>query len=182
MTNEWLELYRKTNAQRQFFADKAWETIKFHIVLLSSLISITIGTLAVIRTSEIFLTLLNEKMKFLLTVTLVILPITMLLIIRMARANFERECRRMYEQISIIMKLEEKMGFLVERTEREQFKEDNRYFPKRYYEPWNNSEKFVDDMMKRKDTIHRNMGKIFTIFENISYVLMSLIVLIAILH
>lgn len=180
--NEWLELYKKTNAERKIFAEKAWETIKIHIVLLSSLISITIGTLAVTHTSEIFLTLLDEKMKFLLNASLLILPIIMLRIIRTARLNFKRECKRMYEQISIIMKLEEKMGFLEERTENKQFKDDKGYFPKRYYDKWDNSEKFVKDMMKRKDTIYRNMRQIFSIFEIISYVLISLVVLIAILH
>jgi len=183
-SKDWLEFYKKTHNDKKFFAEKAWETIKLHILLSSSLISITIGTLALMHTSEVFLGFgTNEKS--MLIAPLFILPFTMASILYIGSRNFDRECRRMYEQASIMMKLEEKFGFSVEEREeeRKQFLEDKTYVPERYSEKiWNSSSEFIKDVMSAKDTLHGNMRRIFDIFFWVSVLLMILIWVVILAH
>lgn len=181
LDEKWLEFYRRSNNIRYFFSDKAWETIKLHILLSSSLISVTIGALALMHTSGDYLAL-DKVMRFILVLLLVFLPVSMLLIVYQGSTNFVRECKRMYEQISIIMKLEEKLGLDGERTERKQFPKDDKYVPKRYDEIWNDSNQFIKDMMSRKDTLYSNMFPIFRIFEGASFALIFSVIGVAILH
>lgn len=179
--NEWLEFYRKASNERQFFAEKAWETIKFHIVLASSLISITVGALSLMLTSEVFL-ILPKIIKSLLTILVVILPITMLYVVGMGSRNFNRECKRMYEQISIIMKIEERLDLTQQRIKPKQFPRDTTYFPQRYDEKWDNSCQFINTMMRRKDTLYGIMRGIFTLFKSVSWTLIAIIILFAIMQ
>jgi len=194
-TTVWLESYRQVKKARTFYAEKAWETIKFHILLSSSLISITVGAIALMHTSDVFI---NHGLlwKVLLVAMLSILPFTMLEILRVGSANFERECRRMCEQNSIIMKLEERFDLRAERTEREfpeseihavwgkQFPEDKTYVPERYLQKWNSSCEFVEWYMNpdRSDTFYGIMNRVFRIFNLASYGLIMIIIAIAIGH
>ena len=170
------QLYNKAYDAKKFLAEKAWESVRFHSVLLSSLISVTIGALVLTNTSEVFLTSLNGLARALLTLSLVILPFTMLRLVQRGVTNFERECRRMYEQVSVLIKLEEKFGFFKDRTEKEQFPEETGYFPPRYYQKWTSSADFIKSVMSQKDSLYGHMGPIFDIFKVSSYALMFAVV------
>ncbi len=183
-----IELYKKTIKSQQFFAEKGWESIKFHILLSSSLVSITIGALVAMHTSSAF-NELGYGARGLLVLILVVLPSLMIAIIELGYKNFVRECKRMYEQSSIFLKLEEKLGFWEDRDEdkRKGFPNEEKYFPDRYREyftneEWSNSEDFIKDIMSRKDTLFGIMKKIFIIFEDIGLILIVIISLVAILH
>ena len=69
----WIEFYKKVHDDKQFFAEKGWESIKLHIPLAASLISITVGALVAVHTSKSFLDL-NNYARFILTGSLVLLP------------------------------------------------------------------------------------------------------------
>ncbi len=95
----------------------------------------------------------------------------------------------MYEQSSIFLKLEEKLGFWEDRDEdkRKGFTKKDKYFPDRYKEyftneKWSNSEDFIKDIMARKDTLYGIMKNIFIIFEIIGFILIYIISIVAILH
>jgi len=181
---DWLEFYKKAHNDQTFFAEKAWETIKLHILLSSSLISITVGTLVLMHTSEVFFRF-GAKERIILIGSLLILPITMILILYIGFRNFSRECRRMYEQASILMKLEEKFGFSVEKRakERKQFLKDETYVPERYLEKiWDSSSEFIKDVMLRKDTLYGNMSPIFKIFLGVSVALIVSILIVILAH
>jgi hypothetical protein len=183
-----VKLYEKILKEKHFFAEKAWETIKFHTILSSSLISITIAALVGLHTSETFLGLILWKRLILLSI-LLILPFTMKKVIVIGFSNFERECKRMYEHSAILMKIEEKLKF---RKEREKtgnltlFPEDKKYLSPRFFKKkWANTDKFIDDMLncnKKKDNLYCNMKKIFELFIDTSRILIFSIILVIALH
>ena len=174
----WLELYKLTFGQERLLADKAWETIKFHILLSSSVISITIALLGYIQTLT-----LSEIIKMLLTGSVAILPYTMVRMLNMGSRNFRRECERLYEQITIRMKVEDKLDLRRERKEAEKklFPGDEKYIPARWDEKkWQSSKQFVDDMLSclTRNNFYCIMRPIFSIFRIVSYFLMAIIGLI----
>jgi len=182
-----VKLYEKILKEKHFFAEKAWETIKFHTILFSSLISITIGALVGLHTSEIFLELILWKRLILLSI-LFILPYTMKKVIEIGFSNFKRECDRMYEHSAILIKIEEKLGFRQERnkTGTITFSEDKTYLSPRFFEKkWINTDKFRKDMLDcsdKKDNLYCNMKKIFELFNNASWILICSIILVIGLH
>jgi len=183
-----LELYKKTLKAQDFFAEKGWESIKFHILLSSSLVSITVGALIAMHTSSVFNGLKYEA-KGLLTSILAVLPITMFFVLRVGAKNFTRECKRMYEQSTIFFKLEERLGFWQDRDKNQMkgLPKDDKYFPNRYKEyftndKWSNSEDFVEDIMSRGDTLYGNMKTIFKIFKISSVILIIIISIVTVLH
>jgi len=182
----WIEFYKKAHDDKIFFAEKAWESIKFHILLASSLISITVGALIAMHTSRDFLQLYNHT-RAIFTLFLIILPFTMVLILQIGLKNFKRECKRMYEQSAILMKLERRFGFDQKRTEEEKkevFFEEDTYNPRRYYEKrWNLTSSFINDMLSCcKENLYCIMNRIFKIFIVISIGLMVLIIGVALYH
>ena len=183
----WLKFYEQILKEKHFFAEKAWETIKFHTILSSSLISITIGALVGLHTSEIFLELVLWKRLILLSI-LFILPYTMKKVIGIGFSNFERECDRMYEHSVILFKIEEKLGFRQERKQNENlmFPEDKTYLSPRFFEKkWENSKKFRTDMLDcsdKKDNLYCNMKKIFKLFNGASWILFISIIVVLAFH
>ena len=189
VTNDnWLEFYQRVNDSRQFYAEKAWETIKFHILLSSSLISVSLGTIALLHTSEVFLKM-TGGMRAVLILPILLLPLAMYEIIRVGNRNFDRECNRMYEQAAIIMKLEEKFGFTSEKRNKEkinQITEEEKYLPPRYNEKkWLTTKAYIDDMMsccQKKDNLYCNMRVIFRLFKYASIALSIFIIVLILLH
>jgi hypothetical protein len=187
----WDELYQKVLKEKHFFADKAWETIKFHTILSSSLISITIGALVGLHTSETFLELSIWKRLILLSI-LFILPYTMKKIIAIGFSNFERECERMYENSTILMKLEEKLGFFQEREKKEKLTlpQDKTYISPRSFEDkaekqWKTTKDFTRDMLncvENKKNLYCNMKKIFELFSRAAWILAFSIIVVIGLH
>lgn len=177
MSNENLiEYYRKTWEHYEKNANYAWETIRLHTILSSSIISITIGTLSLLLTSETF-----QNQHLLLQIVLIasisILPVLMWELLTIGKKNFERECTRMYEELAIMMKLEEQLKINVERERGYiQFPEDKTYKPKRYFTLWNNTESFIENMMNvDKENFYSRMSKLFNIFIMFAYVLLIII-------
>ena len=159
--NYWLEFYKKVYNEKQFFSDKAWKTIEFHILLSSSLISITIGALVLIYTSHI-----DKLIRVVLTSSLLFLPSTMFLILRVGSRNFRRECDRMYQMVWILKELEKR---------EKDFSEEETYNLGRYYEETQNKTHFVKDMLCRQDKFYSIMNNIFCIFQIISCLLIGFI-------
>ena len=98
--------------------------------------------------------------------------------------NFERECRRMYEQTSILIKLEENFGFYGERPQkRKTLPADKLYIPRRWLCDQSQTDfQFVCNAMAKKDTLYGNMKPIFRIFQWLSVVLMIIIAVLIKLH
>jgi len=183
--DSWSEVFKKALEEKHFFADKAWETIKFHTVLSSSLVSITIGALVGLHTSEIFLKLIIWK-RLILLLILVILPYVMMKIIGIGFSNFKRECDRMYERSAILMKMEEKLGFFKNRDKNGNLilSEDKTYLSPRFFEKkWKSTNEFRKDMLDcsdGKNNLYCNMEKIFQLFKGASWILICSILIITI--
>ena len=184
---QWVKLYERIVKEKHFFAEKAWETIKFHTLLSSSLISITIGGLVGLHTSAIFLELILWKRLILLAI-LFILPYTMKKVVGIGFANFERECDRMYEHSAILIKLEEKLKFSQEREKNSSlpFPKDKTYLSPRFFEKeWESTNEFRKNMLDCSDTknnLYCNMRKIFRLFDGISWILFCSIIIVIALH
>lgn len=184
---QWVKLYERIVKEKHFFAEKAWETIKFHTILSSSLISITIGALVGLHTSEIFLELILWKRLILLAI-LFILPFTMKRVVGIGFTNFQRECDRMYEHSAILIKLEEKLKFRQEREKNGSlpFYEDKTYLSPRFFEnEWKSTNEFRKNMLDcsdTKDNLYCNMRKIFRLFDRISWILFCSIIVVIALH
>ena len=173
---ELLELYKKAQDDKKFNADKAWETIKFRTTILSTFITVTLGLLSLINSLGI-----NAVLKSFLTAVLVIFPVIMLEIISVGETNFKRECERMYEAITIMMKIEDTFPSRGELNQHNRFPDEDKYLPRRYEEEreemgnWKNTEEYVNDMLSSPHHFYRNMKRIFPIFRDVSYFLLSII-------
>jgi len=206
-----IRFYEKVYEEKNLFAEKAWETIKLNITLQSSLISITLGTLALLHTSEIFFRI-ETIPRILLIGFLFVLPILMILIGNASSKNFKRECHRLYEQRAMMIKLEEDLGVRY-RKHINQFSEEETYLPKELLkEQYKFTKDFVKEMLKserlsiknrienffiemKKEIFYKNMeeeerfgrmysnlNSFFTIFNSISILLFIIIILTIILH
>jgi hypothetical protein len=103
------EFYRKTLEEKQVFVERAWDTVKLHILLSSSLVSVAIGALVATHTSETFMKLLPVS-RALVVMSLSLIPISMFAVLLLGKRNFRRECSRMYEHSGILIKLDERLG------------------------------------------------------------------------
>jgi len=108
----------------------------------------------------------------------------MLGIVRIGSKNFDRQCRRMYNEATIIMKLEERFGVLGERAEkiRRHFPKEEKYVPTDWENTWDTTKEYRDKMMSKNDAFYSNMSPIFKIFWWLSWALVSLIFVLILLH
>ena len=173
------DLYTKAQDDLKYNGDKAWETIKLCITLSSMLITVILGLLEVINYFSI-----NFSVKVILILALIIFPIMMIKIVDVSSKNFYRECSRMYENVTILMKIEDELPQRRDLSDNRNFKEEKDYIPKRWKEiRFPKTDAFVDFMMddKKKDKFYSNMKPIFSILKIFSYVLLSIICIIAII-
>lgn len=167
MSNDkfWHLYYQRIIKNFERNAISAWETVKLLVVLSSSIISITLGANFLMQTSEWFLKQ-SIIMKSFLTGSTIILPGIMLIMLDTGKNNFTRECKRMYEHLSILIKIEEKYGMRGYRNKEhiKQFPEDKKYIVKRFDEIWKNSEQFRDKLTStERDSFYYNMVKWFDV-------------------
>ena len=162
-----VELHRHFTNQRISQANTGWETIKLNTVLSSALISLAVYSIIYVYTSEFFWKpeVLTFQDRFVVRILLLLIPIILGFINWRLHRNFNRQCIRIYELASIVIKIEEKMGLHQERTEKENFPNDKWYVP----DDWKDSccctsKKFVDDCMKKKDAFYKSMVWVFRIF------------------
>lgn len=173
---EIVDLYRKAQDDVKFNGDKAWETIKFCVSLLSTLITITVGLIGVINYLSI-----DVVVKALLTLSLISVIITMLKIVDVTEINFDRECRRMYESMAIIMKIEDELPLRKDLGDRN-FKQETEYIPDKWKKTrFLSTKAYVNAMMERKDTLSSNMRRTFPIFRWLSYALLIIVIVIVII-
>lgn len=111
----------------------------------------------------------------------------MFFILIVGNKNFKRECERIYEQIAILIKLEDKFGLYRNLKSELNIIKDKNIFPKRYFKNdqekgWNTTEDFIEYMMGRKNTLYSNMRNIFRIFFLIAIILTFFIIGLIMLH
>jgi hypothetical protein len=170
------DLYRKAHDDMKFNADKAWETVKFHITLSSTLVTVTIGLFGFVNSLSV-----HAAIKTALTGALVLFPIIMLRIISVGKSNFERECSRMYEAIATVMKIEEKLPSREKLNSQNVLFGEDKFIPKRYEEErkkknWKDTDEFIKDMLTGShDNFYRNMRRIFPVFAIVSYFLLAMV-------
>ena len=171
--NRWIEYYKRTCDMFRENAKYSWEMIKFYTILCSSIITIIFGFLGAMLSSEIF----NIQPLIIQIVILgfsIIFPLMLLWIIKLGRNNFSRECRNMYEQLAILIKIERKLGLHTASRgddERIIFKNDDYYWPERWKDDWllDSEKSFVDRMISlTRKSYYSNSIKIFTMFNYIS--------------
>ncbi len=168
------ELYKKTQEDKKINADKAWETIKFSVTILSTLVTVTIALIGAINYLAI-----DPSVKPVFVSSTVLIPILMAVIVRIVGKNFERECIRMYESMAILMKIEEELPKRNVLAGSNFWEED--YFPSYWKEPkYINTQKYIESMMGDSKKFYSSMKPIFSIFGLISLLLIVLVVFIAV--
>ncbi len=168
--------YKKTQEDKKFNADKAWETVKFCLTFCSTLITASIGLLGVIN----FL-VLDVIVKAILILSVLPLPFLMISTIRTLKKNFQRECNRMYRSIATLMKIEENL------PKRTNLKPTN-HFPKEKTlldfpecdDNYPTTEKYIDAMMEKNNKFYLTMHPVFVILEILSWVMVGFTVGIAV--
>ncbi len=180
------DLYAKAQDDLKYNGDKAWESIKLCITLFSTLITVTLGLLGAINYLPV-----GFFVKASLIVTLIIFPIMLIIIVDFLSKNFHRECRRMYENATILMKIEDELPQRKDLSDSRNFMNETKYIPYRwekdYISPeegknlFSDTEDFVNKMMQKKDALYSNMKPIFSFFRVFSYVLLAIIFAIAVI-
>lgn len=169
------DLYRKAQDDVKFNGDKGWETIKFCLTLSSTLITLTVSLLGAINYLSI-----NVVVKAFLTLSLILIMVMMKKLVDVTEKNFDRECRRMYENIAILMKIEDELPQRRDLRDNRNFKEEKEYIPDEWKKnQFLNTKAYVDAMMdgKKKDKFYSNMRPIFPIFRGLSYVVTAIIII-----
>jgi hypothetical protein len=171
------DLYAKAQDDLKLNADKAWESIKLCITLSSLLITVVLGLLEAIT---YFST--NFPVKIVLIFALVPFPILMIKTVDFLSKNFKRECRRMYENITILMKIEDELPQRRDLGDTGNFNKEKEYFPDEWKKiKFLDTKEYVDTMMQRKDKFYSNMKPLFSVLYACSYVLLSAICIIAVI-
>ena len=161
-TQNWIELHRHFSERWNNWGKTTWETIKLNTLLSSALTSLSVYAIIYFYQSLQNLTVQDN---ILIRLLLMIIPILLFIINEKGQINYKRQCRRMYEMTSIVIKIEAKMGLYEDRTEKEFFNKDEWYVP----DYWKNlnfskSEDFVDYQMKKEDAFYQNMKWVFSLF------------------
>ena len=173
------DLYAKAQDDLKYNGDKAWESIKLCITLSSMMITVILGLLDAINYLSI-----NPLVKVLLIVGLIPFPIMMERFVYFLSKNFSRECSRMYENVTILMKIEDELPQRRDLSEIRNFKDEKEYIPYKWKKTkFPNTEAFVKAMMddKKKDKFYSNLKPIFSILRVVSYMLLLIIVAIIII-
>lgn len=171
------DLYTKAQDDLKFNGDKAWETIKFCVTLSSTLITVTVGLLGAINYLAI-----DGVIKAFLIVALIPLIIMMKRLVDVTEKNFERECRRTYKNLAILMKIEDELPQRKDLSGNRNFKQETKYIPLEWEKnQFLTTEAYVTAMMQGKDKFYSNMRPIFPIFRRVSYVLLAIVSVIIII-
>lgn len=145
------EIYDKNFQMFRENAKYSWEMIKFYTTLSSTIITVILGLVSVLFTSQDFLSMPIESKNIILFIP-ILLAILNIIILYVGYGNYKRECERLYERLGILMKLEQKLGFYdAKRSDIDKstiFKNDDLYIPNRWKKDWNyDSEKDFIDIM-----------------------------------
>ena len=175
--NKWVDFHKYIANRHRFQTERAWETIKLFILVFSSLISIYFTLIIAMFKFEIIVKIPFYLRLFILS----IFPFFLFLVCIVGWLNFRRQCRRMYELISILIKVQEKLGLLNSRTENKYFPEDKYYVSDGWLPNQRNSQEFINDLMKKRDTFYGIMKKYFFIFIMFSCLLMAVGIYLSIL-
>ena len=114
----------------------------------------------------------NFFVKVILMVGLIPFPIMMERIVDYLSKNFYRECSRMYENVTILMKIEDELPQRRDLSDNRNFKGETDYIPNEWKKiKYPNTKAFVDAMMddKKKDKFYSNLKPIFSILRFVSY-------------
>jgi hypothetical protein len=173
------DLYKKAQGDVEYQGDKGWETIKFCVTISSTLITATVGLLTVINYLPI-----NVVIKPVLMLLLVPIMVIMERIVKVTKKNFNRECRRMYENITILMKIEDELPQRKDFKANRNFKEEKEYIPQDWKKmQYSNTDEYVKSWMgdKKRPTFYSSMSPIFSLFQVISYVITIGVIIITVL-
>jgi hypothetical protein len=167
-----VDLYKKEYDYVKFNADKAWETIKFCTTIVTTLITVTVSLLGAIN----YLTI-SPIVKVFLMVALVAFPIISLKVIGVTEKNFERELRRMYEALTIIMKIEAYLPLRKDVKVNRVFGKENTFIPPEWEEnKYPTTKGYIDAMIKADNKFYSSMKPIFSVFRIVSALVLGLIV------
>ena len=163
--NKWYQLYEILVNDRNYFTNKAWETIKFFTTIYTAIISITIG----------FVINFYDEIKTdnYIAAFVVFLPISAMIISEIGRRNFKRENTRTYETIATLIKVEKLLGFHEEIEENDRFLRKDKYVLPNYFIEINEKVKsqdtkyFIDWMIDREAKL--GFGKFYSIFNYLFY-------------
>ncbi|MEM3616616.1 MAG: hypothetical protein QXJ31_01715 [Candidatus Bathyarchaeia archaeon] len=155
----------------KFNGERAWETMKLSLTLSSALTTVIVSLLGVIN----YLPIDGFTKAFSMLVPLLV-GIIMKEFVNVAERNFERECRRMYENIAILMKIEAELPSRKDKRDDRNFKEETNYLPLAWEKcKFSNTEQFVDEMLKRNNSFYSSMKPIFSILRKVAYLLMAIV-------
>ena len=88
----------------------------------------------------------------------------------------------MYENMTILMKIEDELPERKDMSDNRNFKEEKKYIPNEWGSKlFLNTEAFVNAMMEGKDKFYSSMKPIFSVLRIFSYILLSITCIIAII-
>jgi len=169
--DRWIELHRHFSENWDYRSNSTWETVKLNTALSSALTSLATYSIIYLYTNSFFwetsqFTTIERNV---VRTSLLLIPVILLIVNIMSYRNFKRQCKRMYDTLSVIIKIQEMMGLYDERSRKEKFPEDKWYVPN-YWKSlcFSTSKDFVEDSMKNRDRYYKNMLWLFRIFGLVS--------------
>ena len=166
------DLYAKAQDDLKFNGDKAWESIKLSFTLSSALTTVIVSLLGFINYLSI-----DVIAKTLFMLIPILVAIIMKKFVDVTEKNFKRECRRMYENMAILMKIEDELPKRKDKSDDRNFKDETKYIPPEWEKSkFSNTKQYVDEMMKQNDRFYSDMRPIFPTLRKVSYALMVAIV------
>jgi Mn2+/Fe2+ NRAMP family transporter len=101
----WIEFYKKTYNQFRENAKFSWDMVKWYTITSFGFVTITLTSVGAILSNE-YLMRAPQFAGFVI-MCLSIFPIFMFITLCIGKRNFKRECEHHYQQLAIIMKLED---------------------------------------------------------------------------
>lgn len=165
-----MELYGNFESNAKFVVDRIWESVKFFTTITSALLTISIG----IYGSEKIQNSLNIDPN-LKSLVFAAIPCIVIMISYIGIMNLKREYKRFLEWIVVIQKTEETLG-LHKEFQTKIFSQDKYLLPDHFVNiRYNQSEAFIENGLKKKDSLYYNFKMLHIAFIVISIIISILI-------
>jgi len=142
-----LSIYSEVIQQAKFTIDKLWESVKFFTTITSALLTASIGGFIVITKEK----LLDEQI--IIVFILIFIPIIIIAVSIIGILNSKREYLRFLTHVTILDKIQEKLGFYNE-IKFLVYPKDKFQLPEKFIKnAYNSSEDFIKSAFKNKNSL-----------------------------
>jgi len=167
-----LTLYTEVSSNAKYVVERIWANARFFSTATSALLAVTVASIASIETAGM------QAMKNpAITALLCLLPAMVVAMSMIGVCNLRREYKRFLDWVTVIDKLQEKLG-LYKRTQFRKYTHDKYLLPERFAESSvQSARQFVENALQRRGSLYYYFRLLHIIYAGLGLVAVIVIVL-----